>query len=336
MKKIINVSDFEPNWTWLSEEYKDRKDLAWYNYSSRGLSIPKKIPARESIGRGISALRATLNARFSDAILVSHGPRPSMYTGLFAKRIAPETPHLALSFTFTNLPQGKQLSVMRHAYKQPTKFVCYSTMERQLYADYFDIPIESIDMIYWSVNAPTFNQDEPPFEQGRYICALGTEGRDYKTLFAAMKKLPNIKLVVVATAKSIEGIEVPNNVKVVNNIPLSTAFNILAHSEFMVLPLRDKNVTCGHSSIVSSMFFKKSILITNAPTVYDYIENEKTGLFFEPQDVSDLVRKIESLWDNPAGTILMNEAAYQFAHTNCTEKSAFNYFNQFMHSVSNK
>ena len=328
-KHIINVSDLDPRWNWLENAFK-QPDMAWQHFSSLSLKLPSYVPKRQSIARAYASLSGALKARTSNAVLVSHGPRPTMYASYFAGKICPDAPHLAFSFTFTELPTGKQVDVMRKAYRQPTRFVCYSNVEKNLYARYFDIPLEKIDMIHWSAHEPAHDPDEKPTESGRYICALGTQGRDYKTLFEAMRLLPNIKLIAVVTPEYIQGLSVPDNVIVRSNIPLNQAFNVLKFSEFMVLPLKSSEVPCGHSTIVSSMFFKKSILITNAVTVYDYIQDKKTGLFFEANNVVDLKEKIEMLWQDQSNTIAMNEAAYQFATNYCTEQSAIDYFQNFL------
>lgn len=328
-KHIINVSDLSPDWNWLESEFQ-QLDTSWRHFSSLTLQLPSYLPKQKSIARAYSSFKATLKARTPNSVLVSHGPRPTMYVSKFASLICPDVPHLAFSFTFTELPRGKQVDLMKKAYQQPTRFVCYSNFEKNLYADYFNIPLDKIDMIHWSAHEPTHNPNEKPSESGRYICALGTQGRDYKTLFEAMRLLPNIKLIAVVTPEYIQGLDIPENVVIRSNIPLSQAFNILKFSEFMALPLRDSEAPCGHSTIVSSMFFKKSILITNAVTVYDYIEDQKTGLFFEANNVIDLKEKIEMLWENTASTQAMNEAAYQFAVSQCSEQSAANYFQHFL------
>ncbi len=327
-KNIINVSDFSPQWHWLESEFKN-KNLDWVHYSSQNI-IHSFIPKHSAIGRSYCALKSTLKAKKSASVLVSHGPTPTSYVGLLAEKICPETPHLAFSFNFTELPQGKKRDLMASAYQQPTRFVCYSTFEQNLYAEYFGIPLSSIDMIYWSQTEVATEVNEQATESGRYICALGTQGRDYQSLFSAMKKLPNIKLVAVVSPAYIEGLVIPENVIIRNNIPLSQAFNILKFSEFMVLPLRNSQIPCGHSTIVSSMFFKKTILISNAITVSDYITDGVTGLFFEPSNPQDLKQKIESLWEDQKNTHLMNATAYQFAKTHCTEQSAVQYFSKFL------
>lgn len=326
---IINLSDLTANWNWLRDEFKHNND-DWHHYSSLAVSLPSFLPKKDSFSRLIAAGQAVNQARKKSSILVSHGPRPALYAGSFAKVICPNTPHLVYSFNFTDLPHGKQHSLMAKAYQQPTKFVTYSTVERKLYADYFDIPIEKIDMLHWAVHVPKVDSTEAPLETGRYICALGSQGRDYATLFATMKKLPNIKLVLVASSDSIMGLSIPDNIKIYTHIPLAQAQNILAHCAFMVLPLRDSEVPCGHVTIVSSMFFGKAIVVTNSLGVQDYILDDETGLFYEPKNDNDLSEKINSLWDDTDKNKRLSKAGLTFALENCTEKTAVNYFADFL------
>ena len=329
---IINVSDFTPEWSWLEEELKPL-NLNSIHFSSQSIKSPSRLPKRGSFNRAAAALKAVREAKKSPSVLVSHTPRPTYYCASFAKMLSPDTPHLAYSFNFTDLPTGSQRKSMAKAFKQPTRFVTFSTDERQLYADYFDMPIELIDMQHWSVNPPKIDLESPPVETGDYICALGSQARDYKTLLLAMKKLKHIKLVVVATEENMKGLDVPENVTVYSNIPYAKAFNILTHSQFMVLPLRDSVVPCGHGSIVSAMFHQKAIIITDSSGVYDYIKNEETGLFYEAQNVEDLSQKIAYMWEDKSRLNKLCEASYQFAHTYCSEKTARNYLSNFVDSL---
>ncbi len=326
---IINLSDLTTHWNWLRDEFKHTDD-EWHHYSSLAVNLPSLLPKKDSIARSIAAVKAVNMARKHSSVLVSHGPRPALYAGNLAKIASPETPHLVYSFNFTDLPNGKQRSLMTKAFQHPSKFATYSSVERKLYADYFDIPIEKIDMLHWAVHAPKVDLTEAPIEHGRYICALGSQGRDYATLFAAMKKLPHIRLVLVANADSIDNLSIPDNVKIYTNIPLIQAQNILAHCELMVLPLRDNQVPCGHVTIVSAMFFNKAIVVTNSLGVQDYIFDDKTGLFCEPKNADDLSEKIKSLWEDSTKNSRLSAAGLAFAHEHCTEKTAVSYFADFL------
>jgi len=331
--KVINISGDQPEWAWIQEELKKLGHES-VHYSDRSIQSPSFTPKRDSFNRAVTALRAVKAAVKEPSIVVSHMPRPSYYYAKWAKKLAPDTPHLAYSFNFTDLPTGVQRKSMAKAFQQPTKFVTFSNDERQLYADYFDIPLELIEMQYWAVNPSVIDTKSVPVEQGDYICALGSQARDYKTLFQAMKKLKHIRLVVVATKENLKGLEVPENVTVHTNIPFPKALNILTHSQFMVLPLRDSVVPCGHGSIVSAMFHKKAIIITDSSGVYDYIQGDENGLFYEALNINDLVYQISSLWEDQAKLKRLTQASYDFAMKNCTEQAAVNCFNNFLEYVS--
>ena len=335
---IINLSDFDKNWYWLRDEF-DQSTDSWYHFSSLTVNLPSMLPKKESLARVITAFNTVKLAKKKPSVIISHLPRPAMYLGHLANIFCHDTPHLVYAFNFTNLPQGAQKKFMTSAFKHPTKFVTFSSVERELYADHFDLDIDKIDMLHWAVHAPKIDLYTPPVVAGRYICALGSQGRDYATLFKAMKRIPHVKLVLVATAQSLSGLNIPSNVIVYSDVALSVAHNILAHSAFMVLPLRDNKVPCGHVTIVSAMFFKKAIIATNSLGVHDYIIDNETGLFFEPNNPDDLADQIELLWEEATGLnkpllASLSEAGYAFANLHCTEKTAVNYFEGFLKTYS--
>ncbi len=331
---ILNLSDISADWHWLRDDFKHLPHQ-WVHYSSQSLSLPNWLPKKNSIARLYKAFQAVQDAKRQPSLLVSHGPRPTYYGGRMAQCLHPGLPHLAYSFNFTDLPIGLQHKAMAKAYQQVDRFVVYSTLEKRLYADYFGIDPSRLDMLHWSVHAPKVAYDEAPLEAGDYICALGSQGRDYETLFAAMRLLKHIKLVVVATASSVAHLSIPDNVKVHTHIPLAQAHNILTHSQLMVVPLRDSQVPCGHVTIVSGMFFKKAMVVTNSEGVHDYIQENVTGLFYQPKQVKDLAEKIEQLWNDKAQMHRLADAGYQFANRVCTEQSVIHYFTDYLKRLEN-
>lgn len=330
--KIINLSDISGDWCWLKDDFAHLPH-EWIHYSSQNLKLLKPLPKKQSLARFIQAYRAVRLSQKSPSLLVSHGPRPAYYGARMAQVFNPDIPHLMYSFNFTNLPTGFKHKAMAKAYQQIHRFVVYSSLEKKVYADYFGIDPKRIDMIPWSVHPPEIITNEPPLVTGEYICALGSQGRDYASLFQAMRQLQHIKLIVVATKESIKDLPAPDNVRVYTNIPLSQAHNILTHSKFMVVPLRDSQVPCGHVTIVSGMFFKKAMIVTNSEGVRDYIHDNQTGLFYQPKEVIDLVEKINRLWSDQSETNALANAGYAFANDKCTEKTIINYFEEYLHDI---
>jgi glycosyltransferase involved in cell wall biosynthesis len=329
---IINLSEMGANWCWLKDEFQ-KSHLNWQHFTSQSIHLPIYLPKKTTLVRGISAWQAVQQAQKSNSLIVSHGPRPAMYAGGFAKILKPSLPHLVYSFNFTQLPTGMQHKAMVKAYQQPQRFVSFSTLETQLYADYFDIPIEKIDMLHWSVHAPIIQVKKTPLIEGEYICAIGSQGRDYATLFAAIQKLPEIKLVAVCNQDSIRDLLIPSNVEIRTNIPLADANHILANSMFMVLPLRDSQVPCGHVTLVSCMFLKKAMVVTNSAGVHDYIKADDTGVFCEPKNPDDLAKKIQMLWDDQDKRKRIALNGLGFAQTHCSEKTVINYFSDYLNNL---
>jgi hypothetical protein len=329
---IINLSEMGTAWCWLKDEFQ-QSHLNWQHFTSQSIRLPRFLPQKNTLARGLSAWQAVQKAQKSASLIVSHGPRPAMYASGFAKLLQPDLPHLVYSFNFTQLPTGLQHKAMVKAYQQPQRFVSFSTLETLLYADYFDIPIEKIDMLHWSVHSPSIQTRETPLIHGDYICAIGSQGRDYATLFAAMQKLPNIKLVTVCNPDSIRDLTIPSNVEIRTNIPLADANHILANSLFMALPLRDSQVPCGHVTLVSGMFYQKAMVVTNSAGVHDYIKAEETGVFCEPKNPDDLTEKIQMLWDDQAKRNRIAQNGLRFAQTHCTEKTVINYFSNYLNTL---
>lgn len=326
---IVNLNEATtPGWTWLQPYFSEHD---WYHYASHLNLKFKSLPKHETINRMLTTLAASQKARKKSSIIVSHGHTLGMMAGYASSKICPDTPHLAYTLSFVDLPEGKKRKFAIKALEGNTKKVLvYTTMQQKQFSKHFEMPIEKVDMLHWIDQAPHIDLSQAPIETGRYCCALGSQGRDYKILFEAMKQLPNIKLVVVASPASLNGLDIPANVKIYTNIPLKDAHNILAHSEFSVLPLRDAKTATGHMTIVASMFLKKTVLASEYEAAFDYIQDGHTGLFFNPKDVNDLKLKIQSLWDDPVKTVAMNDAAYAFADEYCTEKNAVKYLDNFI------
>ena len=329
---VINLSELNPAWNWLSGRTEPTRSIHWSHASALSVAVPGWLPRAMTMRRVIAAWRSIglLGDREAASLLVSHGPRMTMYGAMAARLRRRDPRHLAYSFNFTELPQGRMRKLMGRAFASVDRFVCFSQMERQLYARHFDLDPARIDMIHWAMRAPSSDASERPLVAGDYACALGSQARDYPTLVAAMRSLPSIRLVIVGTAASLEGIEIPANVEVKVNIPLDQAMNILQHSRFSIVPLRGAEVPCGHVTIVSAMHRGRATIVSASSGVTDYVEDGVTGLTAPVGDVPAMARAIERLWQDPAATRTLGEAARTFAASHCGEDAVVAYFENYL------
>lgn len=327
--RVINLSELAPQWNWVGPAFRDTGQ-DWRHVSSQGSPLPSWLPRRATLARLLAARQAVALLGNGPSVLVTHGPRPAMYGALLAGRRFPQMRHLAFSFNYTELPTGLVRGLMARAFRSVERFVVFSGMERRLYADHFDLPVTRFDMLHWGVRPPDIDCNEPPAVQGKYICALGSQGRDYRTLMMAMRRLPRLKLVLVAAPENLRDLAVPSNVTVLTNIPLVQAMNILVHSRCMVLPLKHNRVPCGHVSIVSAMHLGRAVIASSSSGLDDYIIPQATGLTFPAGDDVALAAAIATLHDDPALALKLGLGGQRFAREHCAEENIVGYLRRFL------
>ncbi len=230
-------------------------------------------------------------------------------------------PHVAWGFNFTTLPRGPLRRFMATAFARVERFIVYSSMEKEVYTNYFGIDPQRVDVVLWGVGHPQVEPLDASLETGDYICALGGNARDYRTLFAAMARWPEIPLVAVLRPENIAGLTVPANVRLHFNIPSARANNILAHSRFMVLPLSAQDVPCGHVTLVAAMHLRKAMIISRSTGVSDYVQDGVNGLCVPVGDADALAQRIGELWSNRRLACELADAGHAFALRNCSEDS---------------
>jgi len=106
--------------------------------------------------------------------------------------------------------------------------------------------------------------------------------------------------------------------------------NVLQHSRFSIVPLRGAEVPCGHVTLVSAMHCGKATIVSSSSGVTDYIEDGATGLTVPVGDPAAMAAAIERLWDDPAATRTLGDAARRFAAANCGEDAAVAWFERYL------
>jgi glycosyltransferase involved in cell wall biosynthesis len=257
-----------------------------------------------------------------------------MWCSILAHARGLRVPHVAHAFNFAHLPAGLRLRAMRKAFQRVDHFVTFSTVERDLYSKHLDIPPEKIEVVLWGVQPPVAADNSPHVPAGPYISALGGNRRDYRLLFAAMEKLPDITLVAVLRPHNLQGLSVPPNVQIRTNIPIPHAMAVLRHSRFMVLPLDAGVVPCGHVTMVSSMHLHKAFIATDSPGITDYAAHDHNALIVPPAKVDALASAIRALWNDPARTDALAANGAAFAAKHCTEEATVTHVSQLLQRMN--
>ena len=92
-------------------------------------------------------------------------------------------------------------------------------------------------------------------------------------------------------------INIPNNVKIINNISGEEQYPYILGCKLLILPIKDSNICSGDTVLLTAMSFKKTVIITTPSTLAEmYIKDRINGLLVkkthgELKKLVDMVEK---------------------------------------------
>ena len=111
-------------------------------------------------------------------------------------------------------------------------------------------------------------------------------------------------------------IDTCDEVTVYYNISKEEYLSLLVKSKFVVVPLRNDFSSCGQVSILEAMSLGKPVIVAKVAGSIDYIEDGRSGLFYEKGNYMDLRKKIILLSENrELRTALAEEALSEIKNT---------------------
>ena len=316
------ISVFSPNpsaWTWYAKNVVGGE--SWLFHNEEPCNWLERLITRPRLSRIAGAFRCVREARKKrSAAIAAHGQFSTFWISIAQSLTKCGIPVIACSFHFAELPSGIRRCLAKRVFKRVNAFIVHSEPERQRYASHFDLDIDRFRLVRWGVSpSSTEIENQPPEIAGAYVCAIGKDGRDYRTLIQAIAQLPHLKLVVVAQPHNLARAEIPNNVEVFCNISVERAMNILKYCEFMALPLETDRTSCGHITLVSAMFCRKAILATRSTGIADYLPPGYDYPGIPAGDVNAWVNALSSMATDADRRNRCAERGAHFAHTYCSD-----------------
>jgi glycosyltransferase involved in cell wall biosynthesis len=322
----------DPQWRWLEENLSETGLTFAFARCVPRSSFEAKIPI-VNWARFRGCYEAVQMARHSGAkVLVTHGPTLAAWCGIFARVYRLGIPIVAHSFNFTELPNRLKRPLFARALSRISLFVVFSSIERDLYSQAFGLSADRFNVIRWGVRPPYVDSPEIPLQTGDYVCAIGSNARDYRTLIEAARRMPDIHFVLVVRPDSLLGLSLPDNCTIYTNLPLGKAMNVLHHSRFMALPLSSSDVPCGHVTMVAAMHLGKAFVITESTGVREYARNAENALTVPPRSVGDFVQAMRRLWEDPSLCARLGQNGQRFARSECSEARVVEHFRGWLHA----
>jgi glycosyltransferase involved in cell wall biosynthesis len=130
-----------------------------------------------------------------------------------------------------------------------------------------------------------------------FVLAMGSANRDYATLIAAIRGLP-LRLVLVAAPRSLVGLDIPDNVEVVNGLTPQQCRELAQRARVNIVPLADVDTASGQVTIVEALGMGRPLIATRGVGSVDYIEDGENAVLVEARDIVGLAAAITRLWDD--------------------------------------
>lgn len=117
------------------------------------------------------------------------------------------------------------------------------------------------------------------------LLAVGQDrGRDYATLFAAVEGT-DLTLDVVCRPENLDGLHIPDNVRVLGTVPRSEYRQLLRRAKVVAIPTRVLTYPTGSSVALEASSSGCCVVATDTPAMADYIADGRSGLLVPPGDV---------------------------------------------------
>jgi glycosyltransferase involved in cell wall biosynthesis len=145
----------------------------------------------------------------------------------------------------------------------------------------------------------------------RYVLAAGRSGRDYRTLFDAVRGRDIRLRVVCDNTDALAGLDVPPNAVVLRDCYGSAYIDELAGASIVAVPLAVNDISAGQMVMLQAMAFGKPVVVTRTPTTQEYVTDNVQALLVPRADPAAMRSAIETLLSSPERIDEMGRAGLQ-------------------------
>ncbi len=117
--------------------------------------------------------------------------------------------------------------------------------------------------------------------EGGYVLSAGRAERDYGLLSEAWSGLPQSLHIVCDTEAPLRFVKPSPNITFLRHCFEADYLREIAGADFVVVPIKDKELSAGQMVLLQSMALGKPVIISRTPTTEEYGEHLKTLYFVE-------------------------------------------------------
>jgi len=194
--------------------------------------------------------------------------------------------------------------------------ICHSRLEVSRYASIFGLKEAQFDSVPFALNVQL-----PAGLDTRgkgYVLSAGRAERDYGLLSEAWTELPQNLHIVCDTEAPLRSVKALPNITLLRRCFDVDYMREITGADFVVVPLKDKELSAGQMVLLQSMAVGKAVIISRTPTTEEYGEHRKTLYFVEHGSaaaIREAVRELAADPDLRASIGAAGQARYRQRHT---------------------
>lgn len=256
-------------------------------------------------------------------LIVSHGMPSAVVVCLWRKFFKTKAKHIVFDIgTFASASEsGLALKLMQFASKSLDGLIHHMSSQRAYYEKFFPWIVEKAQFIRYGADFDFFGVEEEQIAVNKpYIVCAGKNKCDWDTVVKAYGESKiDFDLHLIGGKKTrfedIDGVvEIPY-------LPINDFIEQVRGAEFCILPLEPVLFSFGQMRLLQQMALKKCVIVSDAPSVLDYVEDNCTAVVYKASNVKDLKSKMKLVCHEVEKKKDIEENAYDFVKRICNERN---------------
>lgn len=283
------------------------------------------------------ALKAIPNLNQYD-LIVSHGMQSAIVICFWRRFFKTKAKHIVFDIgSFASASEsGFQLKLMQFASKSLDGLIHHMRSQKEYYERFFPWVAKKSIFIRYGVDFDLFGvMPEKKKPKNPYIVCAGRDKCDWDTVVEAYRRNKvDLELHLIggreARFEDIKGVvQIPY-------LPIKDFIDQVYNAEFCVLPLETVPFSFGQMRLLQQMALKKCVIVSDAPSILDYVEAGRTAFIYRNHNVAALKEKIEMVCLNYEKRKEIEENAYQFVKNICNEQKMAEKIEKYFKRILNK
>ena len=268
-------------------------------------------------------------------LIVSHGMPSAIVICLWRRFFKTKAKHVVFDIgSFASASEsGFSLKLMQFASKSLDGLIHHMSAQKTYYEKFFPWIVDKSQFIKFGADFDLFGNERKINPVGRpYIVCAGKSKCDWDTVIKAYKESKiNLDLHLIGGKE--EQFENISGVVQILYLQINDFIEQVQGAEFCVLPLEPVPFSFGQMRLLQQMALRKCVIVSDAPSILDYVENNQTAIVYESSNDEELKKQMSSLCYDLKKREAIERAAYEFVKQDCNEKNMAEKIEDFFETV---